>query len=346
MRKRIGYGIFVCMVCFLLFYLIYQWKELNWFNNQAGLRYEAGRLSGEQIEQYNKKQIENAKKTESTQQIEITAWKMEKEQEVSWKETGRQTKGTVITVYGNMARVLPFYMKYGGFTFPADTVGCVVSRGLAWNLFGAEEVVGNVVQYEGRKLQIRGVLDREESILAIYQTEKQETMPYVEVWTQKEPPAARLEQIESGLGISGASYEFVGSFYCSIARLLLSLPFWMIFFYLCRCFFQWCNISERASVGRYWKWCRIAGKVVMFLGIVMGIRLSISFTGDFIPVQWSDFSFWSGKWQEIVEGIRGRGQFPGIYWEQEVIGRMGKIAGGVLVLLVGIWKGKKLLVKK
>ncbi len=334
MRKRIEYGILFCVMCLTLFFLIYQWRELHQFSKQIGLRYEAGTLSGEQIEQYNKGQIENAKKTESTRQIEITAWKMEKEQEVSWKETGQQTKGTVITVYGDMARVLPFSMKYGGFTFHEDTAGCVVSRRLAWKLFGAEDVVGNAVQYEGREFLIRGVLDMEESVLAIYQTKKQEAMPYVEVWAEKESPAARLEQIKSGLGISGASYEFAGSFYCSIARILLSLPFWMVFFYLCRCFFQWCNKLEGAPAERYRRWYRIAGKVVMFLGIVIGIRLSISFTRDFIPVQWSDFSFWSEKWQEIIEGIQGRGQFPGIYWEQEVIGRVKWIAGGAAALIV------------
>lgn len=343
MKKRIAYGIVICMICFSIFYLICQWKELNRFANQAGLRYETGSLSQAQIEEYNKKQVEEA---ENTQQIEITAWKQEKEQGIIWKETGKQTKGTIITIYGNMARVLPFSMKYGGFTFPEDTAGCVVSSGLAWELFGAEDVVGNVVQYGGRKFQIRGVLDMRESVLAIYQTNRQEVMPYVEVWNFEESPAPRLEQIESSLGVFGASYEFAGSFYCSIGRILLSLPFWLIFFYLCRCFFHWCNISEGACGERYRKWCCMAGKVVMFLGIGIGIFFSISFTSDFIPVQWSDFSFWSGKWQEIVEGIRGRGEFPGIYWEQEVIGRVGRIAGGVLVLLLEIWNGKKLLVKK
>lgn len=346
MKKRIAYGIFICMICFSIFYLVYQWKELNRFANQAGLRYETGGLSQTQIEEYNKKRLENAKTEEGTQQIEITAWKREKEQNVIWKDTGQQTKGTVITVYGNMARILPFSMKYGGYTFPADAAGCVVSSGLAWKLFGAEDVVGNVVQYGERKFQIHGVLDMEESVLAIYQTNRQEAMPYVEVWNPEEPPAPRLEQIESSIGMFGASYEFTGSFYCSIARILLSIPFWLIFYYLCRCFFRWCNISEEAGRGRYGKWCRIAGKVVMFLGIVIGIFFSISFTSDFIPVQWSDFSFWSEKWQGIAEGIQRRGEAPGIYWEQEVIGSVRRIAGGGLVLLTGIWGGEKKLAKK
>lgn len=339
MRKRIEYGILLCAMCLTLFFLIDQWRELHPFSRQVGLRYETGGLSVAQIEEHQKKEQEK-KKSETDESakaeegIEITAWKMEKEQEVSWKETGRQTKGTVITVYGNMARVLPYSMEYGGFTFHEDTAGCVVSRGLAWKLFGAEDVVGNTVQYEGREFLIRGVLDMEDAVLAIYQTKKQEAMPYVEVWAQTEPPAARLEQIKSGLGIAGASYEFAGSFYCSIARILLSLPFWAAFCYFCSRFFQWCHRSERVPVGRYRKWYRIAGKVVMFLGIVIGMRLSISFTRDFIPVQWSDFSFWSEKWQEILEGIQGRGQFPGIYWEQEVIGRVKWIAGGVAALIV------------
>lgn len=337
MRKKIAYGILLLAVCLGFFYMIYQWKELNCFSHQSGLRYETGMLSGAQIEEYNKKQRESAEKQESSEnvksvgQMEITAWKMEWGQEIYQPQMQQRVEGNVIKVYGNMARVFPFSMKYGGFTFQEDGNGCVISSGLAWKLFGAEDVVGNVIQYEEKEYQVRGVLDSEESIFALYQTKKEEMMPYVEVWSSEVPPATRMEEIKSSLGLFQEGYMFHGSFYCSIARILVALPFWIIFFFLFRCFFKWCRSAE----GKYAKWYGLVGKILMVLGIAIGIRYSISFTRDFVPAQWSDFSFWSGKWKEIVDGIKGRKEFPGIYWEQEVLGIVGRIVGGVVWILTG-----------
>lgn len=330
MKKRIEYGILLCVACFGFFYILYQWKELNNFSKQSGLRYETAMLSGEQIEEYNKKQQENAEKQEDAEQVEFTAWKAEKDQEISQPEM-HQTKGNVIKVYGDMARVLPFSIKYGGFTFQEDTNGCVISSGLAWKLFGAEDVVGNVLQYCKEEYQVRGVLEEEEPILAVYQEKKEEAMPYVEVLTSEGAPASKMEKIKSSIGLFDEGYIFHGSFYCSIARILISIPFWVVFFYLCHCFFKWCKTSEL----KYAKWYKVAGKVVMMIGIAIGIRYSISFTSDFVPAQWSDFSFWSKKWQEIMDGIKGRSEFPGIYWEEEVVRRVLHIVAGVIGILAG-----------
>lgn len=333
MKRRIELGVLLCIMCILFFYLVCQWKELNRFYHQAGLRYEENGLSARQIDNYNKEQRQKAEKNgeEAVWWAEITAWERKTEQSISKKETGQQTTGSVLTVYGNMERVLPFSMKYGGFTYNGDTEGCVISSGLAWKLFGAEDVVGNVLQYGDKEFQVRGVLELEETVLALYQTEEQQVMPYVEVWTEEESPVAQLSQIGSGLGLFGEVYSFAGSFYCSLARIVISLPFWLVFVCLCRCFFRWCRRQE----GKYKRFVSAAGKGVMFLGIAVGIRFSISFTADFIPAQWSDFSFWGEKWKDIIEGIQGRGRLPGVYWEQEVMRKMWKITGGVVVSLMG-----------
>lgn len=325
MRKKISYGILFCCLSGALFYMMFQWQELKRFSNQAGLRYESGTLSVQQMEEY--------ETGEQEEPVEITIWKIEKEQPVVWEETGREVRGTVIKVYGNMARVLPFSMKYGSFTFYGDTSGCIISSELAWRLFGAEDVTGNMVSYEGREWQIRGILDMEESVLALYQEEKQEGMPYVEVWTEGEPPGARLEQITSSLGLFGESYVFAGSFYCSVARILISLPFWLVFFYSCKEFIRWGRKTERSHK----RWIQAAGAILFLVIFVIGFRCSISFTSDFIPVQWSDFDFWGKKAEEIMEGIRQRNQFPEIYWEKQVIMKVRKIAAGSGVMVAGVW---------
>lgn len=318
MKQKIKYGVLLCCICISLFYTAYQWKELNQFSNQAGLRYQEGVLSPEQIKVYYKNNPEN--------QLELTIWDMEKEQDIIWKETGKGAKGAVIKVYGNMAEVLPFPMKHGGFSFYGDTSGCVISSGLAFQLFGAEDVMGNVVSYDGKEWRIRGVLNLKESVLGLYQQKKHKVMSYVQVWNPQQPPASQLEQIKGSLGIGKESYTFAGSFYCSIARILISLPFWLIYFYLYRIF----KSRSRKEI-------QIVGKILFLIGAAVGIGCSISFTSDFVPSQWSDFKFWQEKGREIINGIQNRSQFPEVYWEQLVIKRVIKIAVGTVVTLAGVF---------
>lgn len=326
MKQKISYGILLCCMCLGLFYTFYQWEELKQFSNQAGLRYEEGVLSPEQIKVYYKENLESTS--------ELTIWDMEKEQNITWKETGKQTKGTIIKVYGNMAEVLPFPMKHGSFSFFGDTSGCVISSGLAFQLFGAEDVVGNVVFYDGKEWRIRGVLKLKESVLGVYHQKNQEAMSYVQIWNPEQPPAPQLEQIKSGLGLGKESYAFAGSFYCSIARIMISLPFWLGYFYLYKIF------KSRSS-----NRIRRIGKIFFLVGIVMGIGCSISFTSDFVPAQWSDFGFWKEKGKEIITGIRNRNQFPEVYWEQQILKDVKGIAAGTVAMLVGVfgihYKNKK-----
>lgn len=353
--KKIGYGLLLGILCTTFFHMQFQWQELNRFSNQAGLRYEEGGLSARQMEEYAAKEAEDAEETNLTagqngieelsdaeERAEITAWSMEKGQQIEWEDTGRQVEGTILKVYGNMARVLPFSMKSGGYTFNGDADGCVISSGLAWKLFGAEAVTGNVVSYDGKEWQIRGVFDREESVLALYQQDQRETMSYVELWSENDAPASKLAQIKSSLGLFGESYVFAGSFYCSIARILLSLPFWLMFFYLCKEFGKRIRKMEQRRKG----WMRAAGSIFLLIIFIAGIYHTISFTADFIPVQWSDFGFWTEKGEEIIAGIRQRKQFPEIYWEEQVLVSVRKIAVDAVVMMFGISYGRRILQRK
>lgn len=328
MKKRLWCGILILGLALTALFTGCQWRKLLDFSNQVGIRCRASGLSTEQIEEYAKKEPG----------LEITAWEMQKEQNICYPKLERQTSGTVITLYGNMARVLPFSMKHGGFTFVGDTSGCIISSGLARKLFGAENVVGNQIFYEEKEWSVRGVVEEEEPVLALYQTDKQRRMPYVELWSQNEPLTAKLEQIEGGLGLFDVAYTFAGSFYCSIVRLMLSIPVWVAFFFLYRSFFGWLRRQDKKME----KWCSIVEKILLIVGIAVGVRCSISFTADFVPVQWSDFEFWQQKWQEVLQNIQA-GRATVIAWERLVWMQMGKMAAGVLGAVIEVVALKNLI---
>lgn len=301
-----------------------EWKGLAGRCRQAGLRYGEGALSGEQIDAF----------SEKDPSVELAAWKREENKDISLGEGGVSQSGTLLTVYGPMELVVSGEMKYGGYTFQKDRAGCVISAGLARGLFGTDRVVGNAVFQGGTELTVRGVVDWEEPVLVRFQTDRGERMPLVEIRTKDQPPAPRLKQIASSLGLFGEAYIFQGSFYCSVARLLVSLPFWVLYF-------LW--------GGRLlWKtrhfnpWLAFLVRGIFLLGIGLGIRLSLSFTPDYIPSKWSDFGFYGGKAQELAGWIRQRRDFPEVYWEGEVLRRVGRIGTWVLVSLGGIWGGKGL----
>lgn len=327
MKKRIVYLILFFWLGLMVFFTLWQWKELNRFGNQAGLRYQEDGITLEQADNYGKK--------EENQEMEITAWKQENQQDIRWEEMGARTSGTVVKVYGNMARVFPFTMRYGGYTFWEDSSGCVVSSGLAWKLFQTDQVLGNVVTCQEQDWIIRGVLDTESPILAVWQQDETEYMPYVELYAKEgDPPAVSREKIKSSLGLPMESYFFAGSFYCSLVRICLTLPFWYIFGLAYQRFHRW-----NKKQGRIPKW---AGRTVLILGIGVGIFSSISFTADFVPTQWSDFGFWSQKWQEVLGDISHRKQMQEIYWERQVLVLACRTAAGVLGILAGIFAMKKI----
>lgn len=330
MIKKALYFISLSVLCMFLIYMIYQWKQLDNFSHQSGLRYGTGILSGMQIEEYyNKLQVN----TKDVAQVQVTSWKEEDGQKIYQPHIQKQAKAKVYKVCGNIAQVLPLTMKYGGYTFQEDRDGCVISSGLAWNLFGAQEVVGNMILYNEKEYQVRGVVDSQESILALYQANKEEMMPYVEIGCTDILSVVQIEEIKSSLGIWGEEYIFDGSFYCSVARILISLPFWMIFFMMSRYFFAWCKVYG----GKYTNLYKIMGTLLILTCTAIGVRNSIVFTRDFVPTQWSDFSFWSEKCKGIAEGIKRRREFPVIYWEKEVLERVGRVLGAALtsMMLIG-----------
>ncbi len=305
-----------------------EWKVLEGFSWQTGLRYEHGALSAEQIDTFQKQ----------GQSVELTAWKREENQTISGVRAhwpGQSQTAAVLTIYGPMELVIPGPVKYGGYTFQKDEEGCVISAGLARELFGTDRAVGNVVRKGSRELVVRGVLDLEEPVLACFQTDREESMPWVEIRARDQTPAAWPEQIAAGLGLFGEAYRFQGRFWRSVARLLISLPFWAVIFALGHRFLGGCR--QRGTPGRL-----LFGRILMLLGTALGIYCSISLPPDFLPSRWSDFGFWGRKLQELAEWMRIRRNFPKIYWEGEVLRCVGSIGGRVLMVLAGLALGERL----
>lgn len=178
-----------------------------------------------------------------------------------------------------------------------------------------------------RKLVVRGVLEQKEPLLALFQKDPAELLPFVEIRTRGRSPAATLSRIVAGLGLFGEAYAFTGSFYVSLARLLISLPLWCLYFWLAGRFLKWCRRK---------RWLGLPGKGLFLLGLGAGLFLSLSFTSDFIPARWSDFSFWGRKLSELAGWAKARREFPEIYWEGEVIGCVRRIGAGALAGAAGI----------
>lgn len=319
--------------------IVREWRALTGYWDHAGLRYETGGLSGEQLEAYQKgRQADGAAaedpveanrqaEAEDRADIEIAAWKRENHQTVTVEELGQSADGTVVRVSGNIELVFPDQKEAGGFPLPTDRAGCVISRGLALNLFGTTNVVGNRLCLGETTLIVRGVLKMEEPLLALPQTDGTERMPYVEIRTRGRASAPGLSQLAGGLGLFGEAYAFCGSFYVSLGRLFLSLPFWCAYFLLGPRLLKW-RRKKRGS--------GYVGEGLFLAGIGVGLALSVSFTPDFIPARWSDFEFWGRKIFEIAEWIRARRDFPVISWEMEVLGRLWRIGAGALVSVASL----------
>ncbi len=98
---------------------------------------------------------------------ELTAWSLAEEVKVQNLELGRDKKADCLSVYGLMELASCRELEQGTYGYRTDREGCVISKGLAMDLFGAVEVTGKRVVCRDRPYIVRGVTDDPDCVILI-----------------------------------------------------------------------------------------------------------------------------------------------------------------------------------
>lgn len=292
--------------------LLLQWRSLSVYSRQVGVRSE---------ETFSVGQVMDYKEKNPDRNQEITAWSCKPEVSVRAEKRKETVQADVYHVYGAMQVVFPCPMAHGNYPYEADTKGCLISSGLAQQLYGAENVVGQSVVCQKKEWWIRGVIKEEDSFLAVCTQKREDSMTCLEVVGASRSPVNSIQQLAPQIGMADISYVFDGSLAYTAARLLVGLP---LFLFLCLMHQRTeCEASQetftsplQAFLQKIWKKRK---KFLWWLALFLVVLCFVRIPDSLIPTKWSDFEFWSRRAQEIWQSWEVRLGTHRVYWEEEVV---------------------------
>lgn len=222
-----------------------------------------------------------------------------------WSEENRTLEGDLFTAdapcilySGEGAAVMPLRFRYGGWPGAADEAGCVLSEGLAWQLFGGTDVVGMTVTVDGREYTVRGVSTGDDP-LALLSTSDEGA---ADGWRAAEftggPEGAAKADIESFLSAAGLPTDgsiLMGWWLPLLARAALLLPLLIAA--------VWCVVLLLRDIkgGGMARLLVTAG--ILLAGAFLLPTLLAALPDRLLPGKWSDFSFWTLLFEDAGAGV-------------------------------------------
>ncbi len=124
-------------------------------------------LRGREIDVDMIKRIEEREKDGNLGILRIAGWRIESQRMVSAVSTGRRQTAQVICVYGSMELVEKADILSGRYGLAVEEDYCVLSEGLARQLFGNVDAAGQWIKIDRRKMTVAGVIEKDGDVLMI-----------------------------------------------------------------------------------------------------------------------------------------------------------------------------------
>jgi len=204
-----------------------------------------------------------------------------------------------IVFSGDASLVWPIERLIGGMPGVIDGVGCAISSGLAWELWGDTDVIGKTLETNGETRVVRSVFDETQSLALLSVRDVDLSQSFTSVELTGGPASPDRDSVErfavaSGLGMPDSILMGTPTF---IAGLAAVLPLFILAIYGFVMCISW--IRKRSAVIR-----RMFG-FLMLLGAAMLLPGLLDILPDrLIPTQWSDFSFWGSLLNQTGDNLR------------------------------------------
>lgn len=300
----------VSMFCFL---------RIREYQGILGLVYQEEFFSMEQIDSFWKK-AGSQKKYDRIQ--ELVLYKNLENQEIENKNLGRSIQAHVIKAEGNMQLVFPVELLQGNFVSSFDEEGCVISKSLSEEAFGNQNGTGQELQYEGKGYRVRGILNCQENILMV-SGKKGETYPGIRIRYEKTGASGAIEVMQGILPMREA-IKMEGDLYAGLSGVIFSCSLILAFLASMRL------LRKKSGIGKG------SCFFLAVTGIVLLVYMNLSFSSDYLPSAWSDFSFWGELWREKICDI-GSLLKEGIKMEDAALVKAGLLEGaGCIGVGIGI----------
>lgn len=234
---------------------------------------------------------EQAEQKESGEQADVlpqtTGWSMEEMQSVS-SEVREAVTADVWKIAGSMESFFAGQLAGGSYPWEDDVQGCMVSTALAEKLFGTKNVQGNRITIAGMEYYIRGCV-KNGSIFAAVRAEEEEGLNGIFLeYGEKSKPASSAQSLLMQMTGKEANGFFEGNLYSALARAIVSLPLWLLFFVYIRNGYRQLNRISGSGI-RFWAKMLVAGAICGMTAA--GLAWTFRFSGDYLPAMWSDMGF-------------------------------------------------------
>ncbi|MBT9778792.1 hypothetical protein GPL15_20130 [Clostridium sp. MCC353] len=246
----------------------------------------------------------------------FAAWRMEEGVEVKANTPGKKIIAECMTVYGEKGLAAPLPLYAGNFGSAKDKVGCVVSQGLAMELFGSGQVVGMELLCMDKTYKIRGVMKEKKNLVLLPSSGQPAFESLLFDYGEGESGKMEVQKLLFRYGIDSESLSADGALFFSGT---------MFFVYLAAASFFFCGIYE---FGRQYRERDAMDVIPVFLIVFSAMvcffllsRGGASVPQEFIPTRWSDFDFWVNKYREIKGCLTQLFKLMDLYWPAFVVKR-------------------------
>lgn len=276
---------------FLIALIILSWGGCIYLQRYVVKNYDgiSMRLEGIGVKQGD---LEVALKQEQSKNADkswrITAWNRGPRISIYNNKLNTTTKTRIITVFGDMAKVCPFQIKFGSFCYEKDTLGCVIDEKTAYDLFRDKDVVGNTITYESKQYVIRGVVKSKEQLVIIISNDEKTSFTNLEMKLDESTGVAAINFLNDYQLTSDYITVLEGSFYARLLYNTAIFPAVFIWLYLVVVFLK--KAYKKRSILLQ---CLFYSVISALISYVFFKTTKFYFPDRWIPTRWSDFGFWT-----------------------------------------------------
>ena len=302
------------------------------YHGAVSIRYEEPILTGQEITNI----IEGMISKKDNNIPEVTLWQREGDVLITNEARNTSVSIGLITVAGDMTKVYPDSILYGGYLSKGDSKGCVIDKDTAYKLFHSENAVGVTISLNDKEYTVRGILHEIGSNTMIVQEEQQVVakeggIKYscMELVFSDTEDAKRLaENFLHTNGFSNPNAYIDGYRYQKLSYLLIHTPLWfgamLIIIYCVRRVNKW--KASKVLVVSGW-----IGIILLSAILIKITNVHIFYSSSMLPTRWSDFDFWGNQLKQLINSFGGREGSVLFYKDMMLTRRMVLVVSGVIL---------------
>lgn len=240
--------------------------------------------------------IKNMHKSEELEnkKLSFTGWKQIDDVMVEYIDLNRTAYVDIIKVCGDSSLVIN-----GPILFLDNKEGCLIDKQTAYNLFGSIDVIGQVFNYNDRKVKIIGLHNGMDNTV-VMQTDydSNETMDAIAIEVNNNV-SKNIKEFNDRYSINGFAID--SKIYHNIASIfIMIIPFIIAIVLLFRCIKRILNVRRKPLLFILY----ILSTLILFIILLKITSIEIKIPYDIIPNKWSDFEYWKELYEDYIERFR------------------------------------------